>query len=94
MPDWLTDTSEGCVLTVRVIPRAGRTEIAGERAGALLARIGAAPVEGAANVALLELLARRLDIPRERLTIVAGGRGRSKRIALRGLTAADVARRL
>lgn len=82
------------MLTVRVIPRAGRTEIAGERAGALLARIGAAPVEGAANDALLQLLARRLGIPRQRVKIVAGERGRSKRVVLRGLSAADVAPRL
>ncbi|MPY89588.1 MAG: hypothetical protein GEU99_16885 [Luteitalea sp.] len=94
LPDWLNDTSEGCVMTVRVIARARRSELSGQRGSALLVRIAAAPVGGAANEALLDLLVRCLNVPRRGLRIVAGARSRDKRIALTGLTAADVVRRL
>jgi uncharacterized protein (TIGR00251 family) len=63
---------------VRVIPRAGRTEIAGVRDGAVLVRLAAAPVEGAANAELIDLLARILRIPKRDITIVSGERSRSK----------------
>jgi uncharacterized protein (TIGR00251 family) len=81
-------------ILVRVIPRAGRTEVAGRRGGAILVRLAAAPVEGAANEALVEALADRLGCPRRAVTIVSGGRSRDKRIRIEGFTAADAERRL
>ncbi|MBW8861369.1 MAG: DUF167 domain-containing protein, partial [Acidobacteria bacterium] len=50
----ITATAAGVELTVRVIPRARKTEISGERDGALVVRVAAPPVEGAANDALVE----------------------------------------
>ena len=49
----ISDAPDGAILTVKVIPRAGRTAIAGARDNALLIRLAAAPVDGAANAALL-----------------------------------------
>ncbi|PYR58787.1 MAG: hypothetical protein DMF91_16325, partial [Acidobacteria bacterium] len=57
-------TADGVILAVRVIPRARKSEIAGTRDGALLVRLAAPPVEGAANDALIEFLAKRLGAPR------------------------------
>jgi uncharacterized protein (TIGR00251 family) len=83
--------SKGCVVFgVRVMPRAGRTAIAGVRGDALLVRLSAAPVDGAANEALLDLLASTLRLPRRDLRIAAGERSRSKRIAVSGLTAGQL----
>ncbi|MGH2367303.1 MAG: DUF167 domain-containing protein, partial [Chloroflexota bacterium] len=48
------------ILAVYVTPRAGRSEVVGERDGALWVRLAAPPVEGAANRALVDLLAQRL----------------------------------
>jgi uncharacterized protein (TIGR00251 family) len=90
----ITDTPGGAVLDVRVIPRAGRTGLAGTRAGALLVRLAAAPVDGAANDALLATLAEALQVPRRALTLVSGDRSRSKRIRVAGLSAADLRARL
>jgi uncharacterized protein (TIGR00251 family) len=67
-------------LEVRVIPRAGRSGFAGMRDGALLVRLAAAPVDGAANAELIALIARALHLPRRDITIVSGERSRSKRI--------------
>ena len=90
----LADRAGGCVLRVRVVPRAGRTGPAGERDGALLMRVAAAPVEGRANAALIAWLASRLDVPRRAIRLVAGERHRDKRFEIDGLPAAVAAARL
>lgn len=84
----------GAEIPVRVVPRAGHTRLAGVRGGALLVRLAAAPVDGAANDALLGLVADLLDVPRRRVELIAGARSRDKRIRVAGAVAADVERRL
>ena len=73
-------------LTVRVIPRASRSGIAGTRDGALLVRLQSPPVEGAANAELVELLAKIFDLPKRDISIESGHRSKLKRVAI---TAAD-----
>ena len=82
------------MLDVRVIPRAGRSQIAGTRAGALLVRLGAAPVDGAANAELIEVLAGFLGVPRRDVALIAGERSRVKRVHVRGVTVEGVTRLL
>ena len=53
----IESTPEGVVITVRVIPRAARSGVAGTRDGALLVRLNAPPVDGAANAELIEVVA-------------------------------------
>jgi uncharacterized protein len=78
------------VLDIRVIPRARKTEVAGERDGALLVRLAAPPVEGAANDALVDFLAAVLRLPRRDICIVSGERTRRKRVAIAGVTPEQV----
>ena len=90
-------TNEGetdATLKVRVVPRAGRTAFAGRRGDAILVRLAAAPVDGAANDALIAFLAASLDCPRRNIAIVAGEKSRDKRIRIEGLTPAELDRRL
>jgi uncharacterized protein (TIGR00251 family) len=82
------------LVDVRVIPRAKRTELAGRRGTALLIRLAAPPVDGAANEALIAFLADRLDVPHRRIAIVRGATARDKTVAIEGLTAAEIERRL
>jgi uncharacterized protein (TIGR00251 family) len=86
--------ADAATIQVRVIPRAGRTAFAGWRGGALVVRLAAAPVDGAANDALIAALARALDCPRRAISIVSGGKSRDKRIRIEGVTAAEIDRRL
>ena len=72
-------------LEIRVIPRAGRSGFAGLRDGALVVRLAAAPVDGAANDELIALIAKTLRIPKRDVTIVSGERSRSKRIRIAGV---------
>jgi uncharacterized protein (TIGR00251 family) len=84
----------GTLVRVRVTPRAGRSAIAGVRDGALLVRLAAAPVDGAANDALIDLLARALHLPKQFLRIIRGERSRDKQIAVDSLASDEVERRL
>lgn len=72
-------------LTVRVIPRASRSAIAGVRDGALLVRLQSPPVEGAANVELIELIARTFRIAKRNVTIDSGERSKLKRVAIESI---------
>ena len=72
-------------MDVRVIPRAGRSGFGGLRDGALLVRLAAAPVDGAANAELIALLSKALRIPKRDITIGSGERSRTKRIRIAGV---------
>lgn len=64
------------------------------RDGSLLIRLAAAPVDGAANTELIDLLARALRLPKRDITIVSGERSRTKRVRVAGMDTADVLARL
>jgi hypothetical protein len=82
------------IIDVRVVPRAGKSGVAGRRGDAWLVRLRAAPVDGAANDELIEILAGALDIPKRAVSIVAGERARQKRLRIDGMTHELVASRL
>jgi uncharacterized protein (TIGR00251 family) len=81
-------------LRVRVIPRARKTELAGRRQGALLVRLTAPPVEGAANRLLLRFLAAHLGVRPADVTLLSGETSRDKVVRVEGLTEAEVQERL
>ena len=82
------------LLTVRVTPRAGRSAVAGVRDGILLVKLAAAPVDGAANDALVALLSEVLDIPKRSIRIKSGARSRTKVVEIDGVTEGEVLSRL
>jgi uncharacterized protein (TIGR00251 family) len=90
----IESTPEGVVIAVRVIPRSGRSGVAGTRGGALLVRLNAPPVEGAANDELVAVIAAALGVSRRAVTIVSGERSRTKRVRITGVDADHVASRL
>lgn len=55
-PEWLARRAEGVVLTIKAVPRARRTGVAGEQAGALRVQIAAPPHKGQSNSALIAFL--------------------------------------
>ena len=52
------------------------------RGGALLVRLNAAPVDGAANAELIEVLSDVFDVPKRAVSIVSGERNRQKRVRI------------
>lgn len=75
---------------VHVQPRASRTEIVGLHGSALKVRVNAPPVDGAANDAVVALLAEQLGVPRANVAIVAGLSSRAKVVEARGVSRAHV----
>ena len=81
-------------LDVRLTPRASRDAIVGFEGETLRVRVSAPRVEGRANRALERLLAKRLRLSRGAVRVVAGQASRSKVVAVDGLVAAELRRRL
>ncbi len=71
---------------MRVIPRSSKSGLAGMRDGALLVRLNAPPVEGAANSELIQVISDALGVPKRSISIVSGQRSRLKRIRVEGVT--------
>lgn len=84
----------GVEIDVRVIPRAGKSAVAGERDGRVLVRLSAPPVEGAANQALIDLFSTLFGRPKRDIRLVSGERSRVKRVAVDGVSVALVRERL
>jgi len=85
---FLAAEADGIRLRVRVQPRASRSEIAGPLGDELKVRLAAPPVDGAANEALIRLLADTLHVPRAAVTIVGGLSSRSKIVRVAGISPA------
>jgi uncharacterized protein len=75
----------GSRLSVRVTPRAKRSEVHGVREGALLVRLAAPPVDGKANEALCAFLAGLLGVRTSAIQVVAGDKSRAKIVEVEGL---------
>lgn len=85
----------GAALTLRVTPRARKTEFAGVlEDGILRVRVAAPPVEGKANAELLSFLAKVLGVRKNRLEIIAGQRGLDKIVSVLDLSAEEVQTRI
>jgi len=82
-----SEDNRGLTFAVRIVPRASRSEIAGEQSGALRLRIAAAPVEGAANQELIKLLAKSFKLPQKAVEIVSGAASKNKIVRIQGADA-------
>lgn len=84
-----TATETGGTLAIRVTPRASRTGLVGMTATmqgqpCLQIRLAAPPVDGAANKALLQAVAKALGLPKSKIAIIRGDASREKLLALEG----------
>ena len=76
---------QSAVLDIRVIPRSPRTCVDGMRGDAILIRLNAPPVDGAANEALIVFLSDTLGVPRRDISLIAGEKSRDKRVRIVGV---------
>jgi uncharacterized protein (TIGR00251 family) len=90
----MTETPEGVVLNVRAQPRSSRPGIDGLVGDAVKVRIRCAPVDGKANKELIETLADEFGVAKSSVVFKSGETSKQKRLLLRGVSAADVERRL
>jgi uncharacterized protein YggU (UPF0235/DUF167 family) len=71
---------------LRVVPGAKKPGIVGRHGDAWKVRVVPAPEAGKANEAVLDVLARTLDLPRRNLELTAGRASRDKVVVLDGMT--------
>jgi uncharacterized protein (TIGR00251 family) len=91
----MSEGKRGAALAIRVTPRARKTEIVEILADhTIKIRLTAPPVEGKANEALIEFMAKVLDVPRSKVEIVAGASGRDKLVTILDLDSSEAQARI
>jgi uncharacterized protein (TIGR00251 family) len=80
-----TEKDGRLIFKVRVVPRSSRNEIVGEHDGALRVKLTAPPVEGAANTALVRILARAFKVSPAAVEIISGQTSRMKTVGIVGV---------
>jgi uncharacterized protein (TIGR00251 family) len=86
----LNEKDDAVTIKLRVQPRAPRTEIAGEHAGAIKLRIAAPPVDGKANEECRRFLAKLLKVSATSVEIISGSSSRDKIIRIHNISARRV----
>ena len=79
-----TSTDDWLIFSVRVVPRASKSEIVGELDGALKVRIASPPARRAANIELIKLLSKTFNVSRSDIEIVGGETSKTKQIKIKG----------
>lgn len=95
MPRWRVDADGSLILNLLVVPRSSRCRfgplLAGSPDGDLIkVAVMSAPVDGAANTAVIELIAKTFSLPRSSIEIVRGATSRRKTCRIQGLTSERV----
>ena len=88
----LRRSGDRVLVTIRVTPRAAANAVGGERDGALLVRVTAAPADGKANAAVLRVVAAALDLPPSEVRLVRGATARMKVVSVPSGTEASLRR--
>ena len=94
LPAFLRAQPDGVLLSLKLQPRASKNEIGEPLGDELKIKVTAPPVDAAANQALIELLAEKLDCPRGRVELIRGHKSRHKTVKLHGFTPEEILNRL
>jgi hypothetical protein len=86
-----TEKNGSLIFTVRVVPRASKTELVGEHDGALKIRLAAPPVDGAANEELIKFLAKIFAVTKSEVEIISGQTTKVKQIRIQNTTKPKIA---
>lgn len=90
----IRETKSGLSFDIQVNPHSSRAEITGIAEGLLKIKVTAAPVEGAANDAIIALLSKKLRLKKSQLAISVGAKGRKKTIVVSGIDSAELRRKI
>ncbi len=87
---FLTEGQGFVTLAVKVQPGARKSEIVGTLGQELKVRVASPPVDGAANAALIDFIAKTLHIRTARISIVRGDLSRSKVLKIEGISQSEI----
>ena len=79
---------------IRLSPRSSRNQITGKEDDVFKIKVTAPPVDGKANKALIDLLAKRLGLPKRDINIISGKNSRLKTVRISGLPVNEIHLRL
>jgi uncharacterized protein (TIGR00251 family) len=85
-----TTEHSAVILSVRVVPKASRSEIVGLEGDTLRVRVAAPPERGKANKELIKLLAGTFGVRNNQVEIVSGQKARRKRVRVEGVDSRTV----
>lgn len=89
-PTFLRETSGGTLLSVKLQPRAAKNAIGEALGDELKIKVTAPPVDAAANQALVEFLAEKLNCSRGKVELIRGHTSRHKTVMLHGFRAGEI----
>lgn len=90
----IRETKNGLSFDIHVNPHASRAGISGISEGMLKLKVTAPPVEGAANEACIDLLAKSLKLRKSQMKISTGAKGRKKTILVSEISKTDLERKI
>lgn len=86
---FVTQTDDGWYLNIRVQPGAKKSEICGVAESSLRVRLAAPAVENKANQALMEFMAKKLGLKKNKVSLASGEKSRQKRLFIAAESAPD-----
>src|SRR5690554_5941847 len=94
IPAAVRQAGEDVEIDVQVVPRASRSRVVGVHGDRIKIQLTAPPVDGAANAALVELVASLVERPRQAVELRQGTSSKRKTLRIRDIDAPTVCRRL
>ena len=88
------ESKNGLTFDIQVTPRASRAEITGVQDKVLKVKVTALPVEDAANVACIKLLAKELGLKKGQMGIFAGQKSRRKTVVIKDITRTELEKKI
>jgi uncharacterized protein (TIGR00251 family) len=79
------------IITIKLLPRSSKNQIVGMEGDTIKIRVTPPPVDGKANEALIELLAKRLRVSKSNIKIISGRRSKLKTVQVVGLSQDEIA---
>lgn len=88
--DVVRESKGKVLLSVRVQPRSRQNALVGFRDKSLLLKVNAPPIDGAANEAVIDVLAKALQLPKSTFTVLRGIKSRDKSVKVEDISADDL----
>jgi uncharacterized protein (TIGR00251 family) len=82
------------VIRIKLLPKSSRNQVVGREGDHFKVKVTAPPVEGKANKALIDLLAKKLGVPKSHIEIISGKSSRLKSIRIDGLSIEEITRKV
>jgi len=82
------------VIRIKLLPKSSRNQVVGREGDHFKVKVTAPPVEGRANKALIELLAKKLGVPKSHFEIISGKSSRLKSVRIDGLSQEDIIKKM